>query len=314
MHGDAYSMVSEGATMRQIAFFSQKGGCGKTTSCVNIAAALGDMGRRVLVIDLDSNACASRTFGVLEDLENSIAAALLGLRPLADVIIPTAIPNVWLSPGAADLHGLEGAAGFADANRLDNSGRLSPIVLKLELERLDPAQFDYILLDCAGGHPFIAHLALLACDEVIIPTGLSVYDLYAATPAMHLILMAREVRGDDKPEFLGFLPNGAGRQGVSERIQSKLDQYALPCLSPIRHSELLKTLAGQHDVPKRFVVLSRRKSAVAASFEQAAREIDGGVAEEQPMEVAEQVEVADGLTTPISEDGLQAKPLDTGIP
>ena len=272
------------------------------------------MGRRVLVIDLDSNACASRTFGVLEDLENSIAAALLGLRPLADVIIPTAIPNVWLSPGAADLHGLEDAAGFADANRLDISGRLSPIVLKLELEQLDPAQFDYVLLDCAGGHPFIAHLALLACDEVIIPTGLSVYDLYAATPAMHLILMAREVRGDDKPEFLGFLPNGAGRQGVSERIQSKLDQYALPCLSPIRHSELLKTLAGQQEILKRFVVLSRRKSAVAASFEQTAREIDGGVADEKPVEVAESAEVHDVMATPISEEGPQAKPLDSDIP
>src|SRR5206468_4131262 len=121
---------------------------------------------------------------------------LLGLRPLAKIIINTVVANVWLAPGASDLHMLEDADGIPDASRLDASGRLSPIALKLELARLGPTQFDYALLDCAGGHPFIAHLALLACDEVIIPTGLSVYDLYAATPAMQLILMAREARGD----------------------------------------------------------------------------------------------------------------------
>ncbi|MCC6192502.1 MAG: ParA family protein [Anaerolineales bacterium] len=299
--------------MRQIAFFSQKGGCGKTTACVNIAAALGGLGRRVLVIDLDSNACASRTFGVLETLENSIAAALLGLRSLASVVIDTAVPNVWLAPGATDLYTLDDADGVRDASRLDASGRLSPIVLNLELARLDPAQFDYVLLDCAGGHPFIAHLALLACDEVIIPTGLAVYDLYAATPAMHLILMAREARGDDKPDFLGFLPNGAGRQGVPGRIQAKLDQYALPCLPAIRHSELLKTLAGAQEIAKRFVVLSRPNTAVAASFQQAARQIDSGAVEEPTIDSVEPVDVGDFAVAASAENGSTATAIDSAV-
>ena len=77
------------------------------------------MGRRVLVIDLDSNACASRTVGALEKLEKSVAAAPLGIRPLAQVIIKTGVSNVWLSPGAADLHMLEHADGIPDASRLD---------------------------------------------------------------------------------------------------------------------------------------------------------------------------------------------------
>ena len=262
--------------MRQIAFFSQKGGCGKTTACVNIAAVLATLGRRVLVIDLDSNACASRTFGALESLENSIAAALLGLRPLAAGTRRTEVDNVWLVPGATDLHTLDDVEGILDPNRRDPTGHLSPLALKLELGRLAPSEFDYVLLDCPGGHPFIAHLVLLACDEVIIPTGLSVYDLYAATPAMHLILMAREARGDGKPEFLGFLPNGAGRRGVPRRVQSKLDHFALPCLSPIRHSDLLKTLAGMSEVRQRFMALARPDSAAAANYCQVAREIDTG--------------------------------------
>jgi hypothetical protein len=107
-------MFLEGVTMRQIAFFSQKGGCGKTTSCVNIAAALALLGRRVLVVDLDSNACASRTFGALENLENSIAAALLGLRPLAAVTQLTEVEKIWLVPGATDLHTLGDVEGIVD--------------------------------------------------------------------------------------------------------------------------------------------------------------------------------------------------------
>jgi cellulose biosynthesis protein BcsQ len=195
--------------MRQIAFFSQKGECGKTTSCVNIAAALAKFGRRVLIVDLDSNACASRTFNVLESLENSVAAALLGLRPLADVTIKTEIDNIWLSAGATDLHTFGDVEGILDPKRRDPAGRLSPLALKLELAQLNPTQFEYVLLDCPGGHPFIEHLVLLACDEIIIPTGLSVYDLYAATPAMHLVLMAREARGDGKPDLDGPEPSAA---------------------------------------------------------------------------------------------------------
>ena len=275
--------------MRKIAFFSQKGGCGKTTTCVNVAAALASRGRRILILDLDSNACASRTFGALENIEKSIAAALLGLRPISEVVRPTEIENIWLAPGATDIHSLDDVEGILDPNRRDDFGRLSPVALQVELAQCDLAQFDYLFLDCPGGHPFIEHLVLLACDEVIIPTGLSVYDLYAATPTMHLILMAREARGDDKPEFLGFLPNGAGRRGVPRRVQSKLDQYALPCLPAVRHSDLIKTLAGMPTVPQRLMVLARPDSAITANFHQVAAQIDhssGEAALGEPEEVA----------------------------
>lgn len=293
--------------MRQIAFFSQKGGCGKTTACVNIAAALAALGRRVLVVDLDSNACASRTFGVLESLENSIAAALLGLRPLGEVIAQTEIERLWLAPGAADLHTLDDVEGVLDPNRRDHGGRLSPLALKLELQGLAHGDFDYVLLDCPGGHPILQHMALLACDEVIIPTGLSVYDLYAATPAMHLVLMAREARGDGKPAFLGFLPNGAGRRGISQRIQSKLDEYALPCLPAIRHSDLLKTLAGMPAVRQRLIVLARPESAAAVGFSAVAVAIDGTAAAD-PAPTLAVGNVAGAADAPI---GIP-EPIDSG--
>jgi cellulose biosynthesis protein BcsQ len=304
-------MDDKGVAMRQIAFFSQKGGCGKTTSCVNVAAALAEIGRRVLVIDLDSNACASRTFGVLETLENSIAAALLGLRPIAEVTLKTEIDRIWLIPGATDLHMLGDVDGILDPNRRDPAGHLSPFALKLELGQVDTNSFDYVLLDCPGGYPFIEQLVLLACDEVIIPTGLSVYDLYAATPSMHLVLMAREARGDGKPEFLGFLPNGAGRRGVPLRVQSKLDQYALPCLPSIRHSDLLKTIAGAPEVKKRLMILARSQSEAAANFYQVARAIDGGHDETLPLKPLGAPEPEDSAAPLQPIESFQVEPIDS---
>ncbi len=263
--------------MRIIAFFSQKGGCGKTTACVNLSVALAALGRRVLVIDLDSNACASQTFGVVVGLEHSVAAALLGLQPLLALIRPSGAEGVWLAPGAPDLHTVEQVDGVQDPRRADEAGRLAPTALALELHQLAPDAFDYVLLDCPGGHPFMEHLALLACDEIIVPTGLSLYDLYAATPTLQLVVHARHARGNGRPEFLGFLPNGAGKVGVPRKLRGKLDEHRLPSFTPIRHSGLLRTLPGRPNVNERLVVLARPDSAVAASFRQVAAEIDLGI-------------------------------------
>lgn len=262
--------------MRVIAFFSQKGGCGKTTSCVNIAAALAEMGRRVLIVDLDSNACASRTFDRIVALDNSVAAALLGEKPLAEVIRPAGLPGLWLAPGATDLSTIEKTEGIRDRRRVTSSGRLNELALALELGELREATFDYVLLDCPGGHPFMGRAALLACGEVIIPTGLSVYDLYAATPTLQLILAAQQRRRDGRPAFLGFLPNGAGKAGVPRKMQGLLDIYAVPCFSPVRQSAALRSIAGMPRLEQRVMVLARPDSPAALSYRQVAREIELG--------------------------------------
>ena len=261
--------------MRIIAFLSQKGGCGKTTACVNLAAALAEMGRRVLIVDLDSNACASLTFNAVASLESSVASALLGQQRLTGLIRPTGLDRVWLAPGATNLSAVENM-DIVDSARADDTGRLGDIALALELEQLDGERFDYVFIDCPGGHLFMGRLALMACMEVIVPTGLSVYDLYAATPTLQLILMAQQIR-DGQPVFLGFLPNEASKAGVPAKMQAQLDQYEMPCFSPIRNSALLKSITGLPEVTQRVVVLARPDSPVAASFRQVAREIDLGI-------------------------------------
>ncbi len=264
--------------MQTIAFISQKGGCGKTTSCVNIAVALAELGRGVLIVDLDSNACASRTFEVIVTLDGSVGAALLGQRSLGGVIQTTPFEKLWLAPGSTDLSIIEQAQKGRNASQATGAERLSSSTLARELGELKgTGQFEYIFLDCPGGYPFMQRMALLASDGVIIPTGLSVYDLYAATPTLQLILAARRARREDRPHFLGFLPNGAGKSGVPKKIQAVLNAYSAPCFSAVRHSALLKSIAGAPKVEQRIILAARPDHPVSASYRQVAQEIELGL-------------------------------------
>ncbi len=282
--------------MRSIAFYSLKGGCGKTTSCVNLAAALAEMGRRMLIVDLDSNAGASRTFGVIAPFDDSVGAALLAHKPLKSVIQPTDVDCIWLAAASSELRAIQDRRDILDPERVDEDGSLYDIALALELHGLGDA-FDYVLLDCPGGHTLMHRLALLACDEVILPTGLSVYDLHATTPSLQMVGMAQQIRSDAPPRFLGFLPNGAGKRGVPAPMQRTLDEYHAPCFSPVRHSALLKMMTGRRSVRQRLMVLARPEHPAAVRYREIAREIDLGIETAHRLAV-ELAQPPDGLTPP----------------
>jgi chromosome partitioning protein len=258
--------------MRLIAFLSQKGGCGKTTSCLNVAAVIArDHASRVLVVDLDSNACASRTFEVIVELNDSIGSALLGRRSLAAIIRPTPFARLWLAPGSTDLQLLERQSP-ADAARLDADGRLSESALALELHTV-AGEFDYAFIDCPMGHAYMQHSAVLACDEVVIPANLSAYDLFAVTPTLQLIAAARRVRGGAAPKLLGLLPNGAGKDGPTAKTRALLAEIPEYTLTPVRHSALLRTQAVAPNLKQRVLALARPEHPASVSYRQVAREI-----------------------------------------
>lgn len=260
--------------MRIISFLSHKGGVGKSTCCINLAAGLAELDRRVLLIDLDSNACISRTFGQVAALENSIAAALLGMLPLPSLITPTPLKNVSLVAGSTSLGALESMV-VEEPSRRNERGQCCDTALALELNTLPEDAFDYVLLDCPGGQLTMERQALLACDEIIIPTGLAIFDLYAATPTLQLIGLARRLR-DKKPRFLGFLPVGVAKNGLPQLFQGELDQYQAPRFSAIRHSARLKTLPASTAVDRRVILTAYPESPAAESFRQVVREIESG--------------------------------------
>jgi cellulose biosynthesis protein BcsQ len=161
--------------------------------------------------------------------------------------------------------------------RTAETGTLSQQALAIELARLEGGAFDYVLLDCPGGQPFMEKQALLAADEVIVLTGLSVIDLYATAPTLDLIQRTQRVRGDGRPSLLGFLPNEAGKGGIPAKLQARLDVYDLPCFTPVRGSALLKTINSVASVERRFIVLARPENPAAQSYCQIAREIELGI-------------------------------------
>jgi cellulose biosynthesis protein BcsQ len=110
--------------MRIISFMSQKGGVGKSTACVNLAAVLAERRYKILILDLDANACASQIFGAVGCPENSIAGALLGEHPLPSLIRAAGIEGIWLVPGTTLLSALD-EMQVAQPERLTESGRLS---------------------------------------------------------------------------------------------------------------------------------------------------------------------------------------------
>lgn len=143
------------------ALVSRKGGVGKTTTAVNLAAALAEKGQRVLLVDLDPQASASLSLGVPRDqLSPSSSDVLLGGEPLADVIRPTGTKGLWVVTGSIDLQRADAELGVF--NRKENRLRsaLAPVT----------DRYDHILLDCPASLSILPVNALVASNAFIVPT------------------------------------------------------------------------------------------------------------------------------------------------
>jgi chromosome partitioning protein len=146
---------------RIVAICNQKGGCGKTTTVINVSAGLAAMGQRVLVIDLDSQCNATTGLGVtLNDVEKSTFDMLMEPKAeiMEDVILETAYPNLHVAPGSIELSEFESRA----ANEIGRENKLKKAVQILS------AHYDFILIDTPPSLGLLSVNALNACTEVFI--------------------------------------------------------------------------------------------------------------------------------------------------
>lgn len=162
-----------------IAIANQKGGVGKTTTCVNLAAALADLQKKILVIDLDPQGNATMGLGVdARDLENSACELLLDEAVVQDVVMTGLDSGVDLIPSNTDLAAAEVHLMEAEQNR---EIRLKSILTELS------GQYDFILIDCPPSLSILTINALVAAHGVLIPMQCEYYALEGLTSLLETI-------------------------------------------------------------------------------------------------------------------------------
>jgi chromosome partitioning protein len=155
---------------RAIAIANQKGGVGKTTTAVNLGAALADLGYRVLVVDLDPQGNATTGLGINpRNLTSSIYDVLMNETPLEDCVEPTAVRNLFVAPATIDLAGAEIELVPAFSRELR---------LRRAIERLgEDDDYDFVLVDCPPSLGLITINGLAAVNEVLVPIQCEYYAL-----------------------------------------------------------------------------------------------------------------------------------------
>lgn len=168
-----------------ISVANQKGGVGKTTTTINLAAALAEKGQKILVIDLDPQGNASTGLGIgLENREYTTYELLLEDIDLNDVILETETKNLYIVPATVDL-------SSADLDLLSNEKRSFLLHDALRQTQMDVFGFDYVLIDCPPSLNLLTVNAMIGAHSVLVPLQ---SEFFALEGLSQLMLTIREVR------------------------------------------------------------------------------------------------------------------------
>lgn len=210
-----------------LAVVNQKGGVGKTTTSVNLAAALAQSGRRVLLVDLDPQGNATMGSGIdKRTLTRTVYHALLGLADLASVRVRAEPGGYDLLPANRELAGAE-----VELVELDNRETRLRDALAAML-----AQYDFVLIDCPPSLSLLTVNALTAAQRVVIPMQC---EYYALEGLSDLVGTIRRVRGHLNPqlEIAGLVrtmydPRNTLSQQVSQQLEAHFGQKVYRTLVP----------------------------------------------------------------------------------
>lgn len=182
-----YNLISEkkeeSKMSRIIAVANQKGGVGKSTTVVNLAAALGKKGKKVLCIDIDAQGNTTSGFGInKKKTDITVYDVLLGERRINEAIIKTEFKNVSVVSSTSQLAG-------ADIELVDLENRSNRLKMQVLTIKND---YDYILIDCPPSLSLLTVNALCACDTVLVPLQCEFYSLEGLSQLVESIRLVKK--------------------------------------------------------------------------------------------------------------------------
>jgi chromosome partitioning protein len=205
--------------LKRIAIINQKGGVGKTTTAANLGAALGRLGKRVLLIDLDAQANLTLHLSEDEGVEKSAFDLLVEGDPITEIMRPTSEKGVSLVPASEEMAGIEQALSQTIGREL---------LLRDALAALETASvlgFDLVLIDCPPSLGVLSLNALAASDGLLIPLQTEFFALQGMTQLLEVVDLVQS-RLNPKLKVLGIVPCMVDqRTNLSAEVLSEIERH-----------------------------------------------------------------------------------------
>ena len=199
-----------------ISFSNQKGGVGKTTTCVNMAAYLSKAGKKVLLIDLDPQGNATTGLGFSKStLKKSVYNVLIEEEDGKDNVLPTELGGLYILPANIDLAGSEVELVYKKSREK---------VLKMALDKMKK-DYDFLLIDCPPSLGLLTINALAAADSVIIPIQSEYYALEGLSQLMNSVALVRQHLNKELRVEGVVLTMYDGRSLISKQIAAEIKKY-----------------------------------------------------------------------------------------
>ena len=205
-----------------ISLVNQKGGVGKTTSSINLAAALGCLGKKTLLIDMDPQSNATTGCGLnSNDFDYDIYEAITGVCDIEKTIIKTKFKNLHVIPSTLNLAGieLEFVKKMYEDKEFQRNNQLKNILEKVK------DNYDYIIIDCQPSLGLITMNALVASDSVIIPVQCEFYALDGITQLLNSIIMVQNSMNPDLRIEGVLLTMLDGRTNIGLEVIEEIRKY-----------------------------------------------------------------------------------------
>lgn len=201
---------------RVLAVVNQKGGVGKSTTSVNLAAALGEEGEKVLLVDLDPQGNATSGFGLnRNERERCVYNALLGDTPIAEIIEPVEVEGVFVVPATIQLAGAE----IELVSAMSRETRLRTV--------LEPVahEFDWVIIDCPPSLGLLTINALSAAQGLIIPVQCEYYALEGLSKLLDSIRLVRTHLNPELDVFGAVMTMFDSRTRLSQQVVDEVRDF-----------------------------------------------------------------------------------------